>query len=624
MTDSIDRRPRQSIRWRRFLAGCILPVATGCSTFGTTASMQSPQRKTPLAVRKFTAVSSSKTPRAGEPVIAASTTSLTTIRPDVLPAGFETPPVAVGDIVEPGKLTDMAAQPIVSPMAAGSATQNRGDKSTQKAADSDAVRHREYVVARVEYVALTPPPAPAVDDGRASAASAGRTASDADSEEDFVDTHDLDLSTALQLVGGQNPQVAFAHQRIVEAAVQRDAAQALWLPSIRAGVTYYRHDGNLQNSNGSIIDANRSSLQLGFGARAIGAGTASVPGLSAQFHVSDAVFQPRIAERTLAAREFGSWVTYHDQMLRAAESYLELLRAHQELAIASETLTNSNELLRLTSDFARTGQGAQADADRAATETAIRQNDVSRAEEAVAVASARLAEVLHLDAPLQVVPTEQQMAPIELVASEPTLQSLVATGLSSRPEVGEQSELVAAACERLQREQFAPLMPSVLLGLSYGGFGGGTGSTISSFSNKTDFALSAVWEIRNLGLGDRAAQAAARAQIDQERFAEIQLLDRISREIVEARTQVRSRHRQIETARHAVEAAQQSYSRNRERVNEGQGLPIEFLQSLQALDQSRREYLRSVTDYNVAQFRLHHALGWPADAAEEVLAAKKS
>jgi outer membrane protein TolC len=33
------------------------------------------------------------------------------------------------------------------------------------------------------------------------------------------------------------------------------------------------------------------------------------------------------------------------------------------------------------------------------------------------------------------------------------------------------------------------------------------------------------------------------------------------------------------------------------------------------LDQAQREYLRSVTEYNVAQFRLHHALGWPSDAA---------
>jgi hypothetical protein len=35
------------------------------------------------------------------------------------------------------------------------------------------------------------------------------------------------------------------------------------------------------------------------------------------------------------------------------------------------------------------------------------------------------------------------------------------------------------------------------------------------------------------------------------------------------------------------------------------------LQSIQALDQSRREYLRAVGDYDEWQFRLYRALGCP-------------
>ena len=41
------------------------------------------------------------------------------------------------------------------------------------------------------------------------------------------------------------------------------------------------------------------------------------------------------------------------------------------------------------------------------------------------------------------------------------------------------------------------------------------------------------------------------------------------------------------------------------------GLPIEALQSVQALAQSRREYLRAVYDYDVAQFSLYRAIGAP-------------
>ncbi|HWA97957.1 MAG TPA: hypothetical protein VG713_05670, partial [Pirellulales bacterium] len=65
----------------------------------------------------------------------------------------------------------------------------------------------------------------------------------------------------------------------------------------------------------------------------------------------------------------------------------------------------------------------------------------------------------------------------------------------------------------------------------------------------------------------------------------------------------------------AVERATSSFDRNLQRVRQLKGLPIETLQSIQALDQARREYLRSLVDYNTAQFRLQRALGWPIQLA---------
>ena len=65
------------------------------------------------------------------------------------------------------------------------------------------------------------------------------------------------------------------------------------------------------------------------------------------------------------------------------------------------------------------------------------------------------------------------------------------------------------------------------------------------------------------------------------------------------------------TSQTAIESAENSYRRNLDRIRNAQGLPIEVLQSIQALDAARREYLRSVVDYNEAQFRLYRALGWP-------------
>ena len=101
------------------------------------------------------------------------------------------------------------------------------------------------------------------------------------------------------------------------------------------------------------------------------------------------------------------------------------------------------------------------------------------------------------------------------------------------------------------------------------------------------------------------------AEVAGLRMREVETLDLVAREIVEAYSQVQARKRLIASAQEGITAAQQSYDRNLERIRNVQGLPIEALQSIQALDAARREYLRAVVDYNTAQFRLHRALGWP-------------
>ncbi len=230
----------------------------------------------------------------------------------------------------------------------------------------------------------------------------------------------------------------------------------------------------------------------------------------------------------------------------------------------------------------------------------------------VSVAAARLAQLLHLDPTSPLWPTEKNVVPLSLSAEGASIHELVADGLSHRPEVGEQRQLVAEACERLRRERNAPLLPSLLLGVSYGGFGGGKGDDFRSPRERLDADAVAFWEIRNLGWGESAARDEAHSRVHQAQHREIARLDRIAREVVEAHAQVESRRQQLSIAEEGIQAATSSFERNSVRIQNAQGLPLETLQSLQALAQTRREYLRSVTDYNTAQFALQRALGWPS------------
>jgi outer membrane protein TolC len=423
--------------------------------------------------------------------------------------------------------------------------------------------------------------------------------------------HVISFAAALTLVARQNPQIAFANEQVNEAVAQLQGARVLWLPAIRAGVGYIGHDGPLQANDGSVPSASRSAVEAGLGMYAVGGGAPAIPGLSAKFGVTDAIFQPRIAGQAVAARQSAAAATSNDLLLFAAVAYLDLLRAFQQQAIAQETLRHTEQLAELTAAFARTGQGNQADAERAQTELALRRNLVAQAALQTRLSSARLVELLHMEPSADLVPQEPTIAPVELVGAEPRTAQLVAEGLLHRPELAESRHLVEEALRRFDRELYAPLLPSLLLDASQGTYGGGPDTTIADFRGRFDFDATVYWELRNFGLGDAAARKAARARVEQSRQLQIQLMDRVAREIVEAHAQSESLRGQMAVAQFGVRVAGESYQRNLERIHGGQGLPLEVLQSLQALDQSCREYLRAVGDYDEWQFRLYRAMGCP-------------
>ncbi len=421
----------------------------------------------------------------------------------------------------------------------------------------------------------------------------------------------ISFQAALALLSGQNPQVAFANEQIRGAFAQLRGARVLWLPSIQAGINYQNHDGPVQNSNGTITDANRSALEAGLGMYAVGGGAPAIPGVSAKFAMADAVFQPRIAGQQVAAQEQAATATTHDILMNGAVAYLNLLRAFQQQAIAQETLDNAQRLADVTAAFARAGQGNQADADRMQTEVAVRRNALAQASVQVQVASAALVELLNVPPDRTLVPEEPTIVPIELVSHEADSGQLVNDGLSHRPEMAQSRRLICAAEEQLNRERYAPLLPNVLVDVSQSGFGGGPGSTVTDYTGRFDFDATAYWQLRNFGFGEAAARDSARSKLEQGRLLQIRLSNQIAREIVEASAQSQSLRGQIVVAESGIRVAGDSYRRNLERIRGGQGLPLEALQSIQALDQSRREYLRAVGDYNEWQFRLYRALGCP-------------
>lgn len=428
---------------------------------------------------------------------------------------------------------------------------------------------------------------------------------------------EMNLPTALAMIGGQHPAVGFAQWRVQQAYAELTRARVLWLPTIQGGFSFHRHDGNYQASGGEIVDVNRNSFQYGLGVGATGAGTTPRPGLVARFHMADAIFLPEIAEKRAWAQGHAANAVLNEQLLTVATAYLELLEAHQDRRILQEMRDRTSELSGLTADFAETGQGLRADADRLETELRMVEDRLVSSRERVEVASARLAQALSVGAAHEIVPVDPTVVPIDLVSSQADEAALISTGLSNRPELKESQALVAAACDEYRRQKYAPFVPSTLLGFSTGGFGGGLGNSIDNVDSRYDFDAVVSWEVRNLGWGEHAARRDAASRVQQAKYEKICVMDQVAREVSEAHARVRLRAERITLAQQAIESAENSYQRNLSRIRDGQGLPLEVLQSVQALEEARRTYLEAVANYNEAQFQLQWALGWTVAAPEQ-------
>lgn len=421
---------------------------------------------------------------------------------------------------------------------------------------------------------------------------------------------EIDLPTALSKVDTGHPMVQQAMWRVYEAQAKQQRAAAMWLPSIQAGMNYHKHDGNYQAIDGSIVDINNNSMQAGLGAGAIAAGTTTRPGLVAQFHLADAIFLPKAADRIVAARQHGEWIVKNQAILNIAIAYLDLLDAYQDESLMLASVSRLKELAKITEEYALVGKGLVADAQRMNTEVSLAETRTLGLKEKKLSASTRLARSMSQSNAGVFIPADERALPLDLVDTSMTEQEDIQLALCQRPEYGEAKEQLASVEALLEREKSAPYVPNLQVGYSTGRFGGGLGTNFGNWGGRYDIDALMTWELRNLGIGEQAARDERKSQVRQAMLSMQVLYDQIVQQITEARAQVAVRREQIDICEKAVESANESYRKNLDRIRQGQGLPIECLQSAQALEACERAYLKAISDYNRAQMQLLWARGW--------------
>jgi outer membrane protein TolC len=430
----------------------------------------------------------------------------------------------------------------------------------------------------------------------------------------------INLPTALKLADVRPIDVAVASQRIELAAAQLQQAQAVWLPTVYLGADYSRHDGQVQDAPGNVFGTSKSSLLLGAGPSAV-------------FALSDAIFGPLSARQVLQARESTLQTARNDSLLAVAEAYFNVQEARGDLAGAEDVARRADDLVRRAEDLARKGEIIpELEVVRARAQAARNRQAVQSARERWRVASANLVRVLRLDPAAVVEPLEPPHLRVTLVPPDRSVDDLIRVGLTNRPELAAQQALVQATLERLRQERLRPLIPSILIRgastpvtgtLAGGYFGGGRDDQLGNFSARSDFDVQVLWELRNLGFGNRALVGQQRAENQLALLELFRTQDRVAAEVAQAFAEAQSAAARLRDAeaglRDAVDSADKNLQGLGETKSAGKVLvlvirPQEVVAAIQALSQAYADYYAAIADYDRAQFRLYHALGHPAQA----------
>lgn len=412
----------------------------------------------------------------------------------------------------------------------------------------------------------------------------------------------IDLPTAMQLAGARNLDIQIARERLAEANANRESALWQFLPSITPGVGYRRHDNLIQTVEGKIIDVHKDSYTVG-------------PTLAAQVDVGDAIYKSLAVRQLVKAAEFGLESQRQDSVLAAALGYFDLAKAQSAVGVAQEAVRISQGYAGQIQRAVEAGVAFKGDALRAQVQLEKNHLTLRQSQEQQRVASARLAQTLHLKAGVELVARENELVPLALVATNAALDTLIVQAYSTRPELAQSRFLVDAARAARQGAVYGPLFPSLGAQVFAGGLGGGSRTSSDRFGESEDYQFTLGWRIGPGGMFDGGRIRAADARLKIADLNGQKLLDEVTRQVTENFMRWQSLGDQMIAARRAGQAAEETLRLTQQRKEFAIGAVLENIQAEQELTRARLDYLNAVAEYNKAQYALQKAIGHaPANA----------
>lgn len=406
----------------------------------------------------------------------------------------------------------------------------------------------------------------------------------------------IDLPTVLKLAGAESIEVRLAEEKLREAQAREDGALWQMFPTVSPGVGYRNHSGRTQAVTGQVFDVDKESLTAG-------------ATIQLQLDFGEALYRRLAAQQTALAAGHGLEAQRRRAVQESTQAYFDLGMAEMAVLLHEKSVRIARDYHAQVARGVAAGLASKSDELRASAQLSRAEVRQKQAATALAKESTRLSQLLRLNIVGTLRPTISPLTPLALPEKDTPVQQLLQQALAKRAEIAENESLAAAAAQEADGARYGPLYPT--LGAQYfaGALGGAPSSARRDYASSSDTSVTLSWRIGAGGLFDHSRQAAADARERLLRLRGAGIREQITREVVDAHSDVRSLVGQLELLRPGMESTRAALELALQRKEFAVGVVLEAIQSQQDAVQATLEYFQALTEANKAQYRLRHAVG---------------
>ena len=402
----------------------------------------------------------------------------------------------------------------------------------------------------------------------------------------------VNLETVLKLAGANNLTIQEYQLKYQQALAEQSKAKEWWLPNIYFGASTHYLNGAAMNTDGEIFtDIKRNNLWTGLG-------------IGAEIDFSKGFYSSLAAKQKAEAMNYQSTAEKNKMILQAVQGYFDLQAEQlkyfflQQLVGQSDTLSQQIKI--------KVDAGLLYQSDYLLSQSNYNHLKISMLQTKIEwqKKSAELVNLLNLENNVSLVSADTSLIPLKLIEQKNDTATYKNSFEKRAEYLGLNSELQSFQTLRKTANQ-GLLLPKLRAGFDNGAFGAYT----TPLYNTYQFNASLLW---NLPLGRFTYKGDLKkydTQILIQQNEIEQFKNQYQQENSIANSQLQITEEQMTIAKQALQSSTEALSQSIERQKLGTAKPFEVFQAQQFLLQAQTDYLKSVSEFNKAQYSLYVAMG---------------